>query len=292
MTIRNKKILVTGGAGFIGSHLCEELIKNNNNVVVLDNYSTGSTKNHVNGVCYLNGETKDISLHINFTPDMVFHLGEYSRVEQSFGEFDKVWEYNSQGTYAVIQFCLKSDCKLIYAGSSTKYADHGQGCDQSPYAWSKANNTGLVNNFGKWYGLDYVITYFYNAFGPREIKEGSYATLIALFRGKMLRKESLTIVSPGTQVRNFTHVQDIVSGLVLAAEFGCGDEYGIGNPRGYSISDVAKMFGGAVEMIASRPGNRMTGLLVTDKISKLGWEPKIELEDYISHLRQSGWFED
>jgi len=118
-----KNFLVTGGAGFVGSHLCEHLIKDTNNKVYsLDNYFTGSEANHVPNVTYIKGNTSDIDQLINFVPDMVYHLGEYSWVEQSFEDIEKVWGYNKDGIFAVLQFVRKAGCKILYAGSSTKLA--------------------------------------------------------------------------------------------------------------------------------------------------------------------------
>ena len=118
-----KKFLVTGGTGFVGSHLCEHLIKDTNNKVYsLDNYFTGSEANHVPNVTYIKGNTSDIDQLINFVPDMVYHLGEYSWVEQSFEDIEKVWGYNKDGIFAVLQFVRKAGCKILYAGSSTKLA--------------------------------------------------------------------------------------------------------------------------------------------------------------------------
>ena len=156
------KVLVTGGAGFIGSHLCDRLVQDGSRVTSLDNYSTGSKDNHVNGVNYINGETKNIDSLVTFAPDVIYHLGEYSRVEQSFIDVEKVWSSNKDGIFAVLQFCRKTKAKIIYAGSSTKFGDGGMGRFQSPYAWTKASNTELVENYGNWYGINYAITYFYN----------------------------------------------------------------------------------------------------------------------------------
>jgi len=214
-----KTILVTGGAGFVGSHLCETLAANPyHKVYSLDNYFTGSKDNHVAGVTYIEGATADIDSLISFIPDTIYHLGEYSRVEQSFEDIEKVWQYNKDGIFAVLQFCRKTGAKIIYAGSSTKFGDGGLGRSQSPYAWSKATNTELVKNYGAWYNIPYAIVYFYNVYGPREIATGKYATLIALFKEKVKNNQSLTVVSPGTQKRNFTHVEDIINGLILVGE--------------------------------------------------------------------------
>lgn len=286
------KILVTGGAGFVASHLCEELAKNSSNdVYSLDNYFTGNINNHVSNVTYLKGSTKDIEELVHFTPDVVFHLGEYSRVEQSFEDVSLVWEYNKLGTLAVLEFVRKTGAKLIYAGSSTKYGDDGSGRNQSPYAWSKSSNTELVKNYGEWFGINYAITYFYNVYGKREIESGKYATLIALYKSKMRNNLPLTVVEPGTQLRNFTHVSDIINGLILVGEFGYGDEYGIGNPEAYSIVDVAKLFGGEIEFLPSRKGNRMSAQVITEKTKSLGWKPLVYLSDYINTLRLNNWYD-
>jgi UDP-glucose 4-epimerase len=284
------KILVTGGAGFVGSHLCERLSKNENNEVYsLDNYFTGSEKNHVSNVKYIKGDTKDIDRLINFIPDIVYHLGEYSRVEQSFDDIEKVWEYNKDGIFKVLEFVRKSGCKILYAGSSTKFGDGGLGRSASPYAWTKASNTELVVNYGVWYNVPYAITYFYNVYGPREIQSGKYATLIALFKEKMKSNEPLTIVSPGTQKRNFTHIDDIVDGLILVGENGYGDEFGIGSEEAFSIKDVARLYGGEIIMLPERRGNRLTAEVISDKTKALGWSPKRKLEDYIEKSKINNW---
>jgi UDP-glucose 4-epimerase len=283
------KILVTGGAGFIGSHLCERLASDeNNDVYSLDNYFTGSRENHVENVTYIEGSTKNIASLVNFKPDMLYHLGEYSRVEQSFADIEKVWKYNKDGIFAVLEFVRKVGCKILYAGSSTKFGDGGLGRSQSPYAWTKASNTELVENYGTWFDVPYAIVYFYNVYGKREISSGKYATLIALFKEKIKKGESLTVVSPGTQKRNFTHIDDIIDGLVLVGENGFGDEFGIGSKESYSIHEIAQMFGGKIEMLPERQGNRMTADVVTAKTEALGWSTKRRLIDYIGECRNNG----
>ncbi len=284
-----KRILVTGGAGFVGSNLCERLVKDGlYDVYSLDNYFTGSTDNHILGVEYIKGSTVDIAKLIDFSPDIIYHLGEYSRVEQSFDDIEKVWQFNKDGTFAVLEFVRKTGAKLVYAGSSTKFGDGGLGRDASPYAWSKATNTQLVQNYSSWFGISYAITYFYNVYGKREISTGKYATLIALFKEKMKNGEPLTIVSPGTQKRNFTHIDDIINGLVLVGESGEGDEFGIGSPEAYSILEIAKMFGGEIQMLPKRKGNRMTADVLTKKTEALGWRATRSVKDYIQEIRADG----
>ena len=279
----SKKIaLVTGGAGFIGFHLCEALYNSGNyKVFSLDNYFTGSENNHVKGVTYIKGNTADISSLIDFIPDYIYHLGEYSRVEQSFEDIKLVWKFNKDGIFAVLEFCRKIKAKLIYAGSSTKFGDGGLGRSQSPYAWSKATNTELVKNYGNWFGVQYAITYFYNVYGPREMSSGKYATLIALFAKCKLENKKLTVVSPGTQKRNFTHVEDIISGLILVGENGYGDDYGIGSEDSFTILEIAKMFGGEITMLPERAGNRMSADVITENTKALGWSSKWSIKKYI-----------
>jgi len=279
-----KTILVTGGAGFVGSHLCERLLKEGHTVISLDNYFAGSPTNHIHGVEYREGHTKDIDTLIPEYPDMVFHLGEYARVEKSFEDVAQVWDLNKTGTFAVLEFCRKKKCKLVYAGSSTKFSDEGHGRDGSPYAWTKATNTELVKNYGDWFGLTYAITYFYNVFGGRERGTGPFATLIGIYKEEYQHGNPLTVVAPGTQERNFTHVDDIVDGLILVGEKGNGDGYGIGNTTSYSILSVAKLFGADVVMLPPRVGNRLSSGVDTEKTTALGWHAKRGLEEDIEEF--------
>lgn len=276
-------ILITGGAGFIGSRLCKRLAQEGHRVISLDNYFTGSPVNHLEGVEYREGHTADIARHIPETPDIVYHLGEYARPEKSFDDIAMVGNLNMTGTFNVLEFWREKRPKLIYAGSSTKFADGGLGRDQSPYAWTKAANTELVRNYSAWFDLPYAITYFYNVYGPGE-RAGKYGTLIEIFRQKFLAGETLTVTSPGTQRRNFTHIDDIVDALVLVGKNGEGDEYGLGNEKDYSILEIAEMFGMPVQMMPEVPGNRMKGYIDTTKIRGLGWEATRSVEDYIREI--------
>ncbi len=276
--------VVTGGAGFVGSHLCERLVKEGYVVISLDNYFTGTPDNHVPGVAYRTGHTKDIAALIPETPDIVFHLGEYARTEKSFEDVELVWDLNKTGTFAVMEFCRRRGCKVVYAGSSTKFADGGDGRDQSPYAWTKATNTELVNNYAEWFGLNYAIAYFYNVYGPREMS-GSFGTLIRIFTELHRNGQPLTVTSPGTQARNYTHVYDIVDGLILVAKEGQGDGYGIGADQQFSVLDVAQLFGGEVVMMPERKGNRLTAGADNAKVKALGWKQKHTLPKWIEQVK-------
>ena len=210
-----------------------------------------------------------------------------------------VYEYNKIGTFELLEFARKKGSKVVYAGSSTKFGDGGIARNTSPYAWTKASNTELVINYGNWYNINYAITYFYNVYGFREIQYGKYATLIALFKEKMKNNEPLTIVSPGTQRRNFTYIDDIVNGLILVGKDGYGDEFGIGGDEAYSILEVAEMFLGMkiddaikerkVKMLPERRGNRMSAEVITDKTKALGWKPQAKLIDWIEYLKNNNW---
>jgi UDP-glucose 4-epimerase len=275
-----KTILVTGGAGFIGSHICERLARDGHRVISLDNYFTGVRDNHVPGVEYRCGHTRDIARIVCETPDLIYHLGEYSRTEVSLYEAALVWDLNLIGTRAVLDFWHDKKCKLVYAGSSITLADNGQADGQSPYAQSKAVNAGLVRDYRARYALPCAIAYLYNAYGPGE-RAGKYGTVIEIFRQKFLRRMPLTVTAPGTQRRNFTHVDDVVEGLLRIGEKGDGDHFGLGAPESYSILEVAMLFGGPIEMTPAVGGNRMNSKLDARKSREFGWRATRRLEDYI-----------
>lgn len=283
-----KTILVTGGAGFIGSHLCERLVADGHKVISLDNYFTGDREFKVPGVDYREGHTKDIAKHIPETPDIIYHLGEYSRVAESLNEPERVWDFNTIGTAAVLEFCRDRKCKIVYAGSSTKFADAREdgtsGRDLSPYTWSKAANTELVRNYGHWYGVPYATAYFYNVYGPRELS-GKYGTVIEIFRQNVLNGVSHKVNAPGTQRRIYTHVDDTVSALILIGEKGDGDEYGIASSDNYETIEVAQLFGGEIEMMPARSTSRPSAVVDTSKVKGLGWEQMRSLKEYIESVK-------
>ncbi len=285
-----KLILVTGGAGFVGSHLCERLVKDGHRVISLDNYFAGLKDNHIEGVEYREGHTKDIRKLILEKPDIIYHLGEYSRVAASLEEPDIVYDLNMAGTFAVLEFWREKKCKLVYAGSSTKKVgpreDGVEGRDLAPYTWMKAANTELVANYGRWYTLSFAIVYFYNVYGPRERTIKEYGTVIETWRRSALEERPLQVRKPGTQRRAFTHVADTVDGIVLVGETGEGDNFGIGTEETFSLLKVAEMFEGAIEMLPETKTTRASADVDSSKTRALGWVPQHHLVDYIDSFKK------
>ncbi|MBI2030085.1 NAD-dependent epimerase/dehydratase family protein [Candidatus Kaiserbacteria bacterium] len=282
-----KTVIVTGGAGLIGSYLIELLLAKGYRVVSLDNYFIGTESNHIKGAEYHKGHTKDIEAILgDENPEIIFHLGEYSRIRQSFAEPAFVWDLNVAGTFAVLEYWRKRKCRLQYAASSTKFAIGDVGRDASPYAWMKASNTDLVTNYGKWYDLPYTITYFYNNYGRRELSEGPYASVIGNFKTKFLAGEPLPVIAPGTQRRNFTFAGDTARGLIEAGERGQGDGYGFASKESFSILELAQMFGDKIEMLPEVPGDRKATTVETEKAEKeFGWKAERHLKDYIEDIK-------
>ena len=273
------KILIIGGAGFIGSHLCEAYVQNNN-VTSIDNYISGKKDNHIPGVEYLNMDAKDI-LSIKADFNLIFHFGEYSRVEKSLEKINFVLQNNSLPILNVLKFTKLSNAKLIYAGSSTKFADDGENKYRSPYSFSKWQNSELVKFYCELCNIPYAITYFYNVYGGRENPDGEYATVVAKFLNRYHMNKKLYVTKPGTQTRNFTYVHDTIEALKLIAEKGTGDEYGIANSTSYSIDEVAKLISTDIGYVKENPANRMSSQVITKKTLALGWKPRQELSEYI-----------
>ena len=178
--LKDRNIIVTGGCGFIGSHLVDRLAINNK-ITVIDNlHSANEYRNPF--VNYIYGDADKVLHDYDGSQcDIVFHLGEYSRVEQSTTEFATCMNLNYGPVSTILEFCKVANAKLIYSGSSTKFSTGVDGKSLSPYTWSKAVNTELILQYARWYSLNFAICYFYNVYGGREIATGKYATVIAKF---------------------------------------------------------------------------------------------------------------
>lgn len=286
------RVLITGAAGFIGTNLCKTLIDIYEDVEIigLDNYNSGSKENHINKIKYIEGNTWDI-LKIKelkyFKPNYIFHFGEYSRIVQSFEEPTKTFYSNTIGTQQVLEYAVKNNSKLIYSGSSAIFGNDMKDQNLNPYSWTKCKNVELIHNYKNWYNLNFAICYFYNVYGPKQICKGNYATVIGIFEDQYLNNKPLTVVSPGTQTRCFTHIDDIIRGIIMVAENGSGDHYYLGNEKSYSIIDIAKMFDSSHTLINKRRGERDTSkFIASDNIKKLGWEAKLEIDDYINNFKK------
>ena len=282
-------LIVTGGAGFIGSNLIEELIKfRKYKIISLDNYSSGNKKNHIKNlrVKYLKGNTKDSNkLLMKYSKNIhtIFHFGEFARIFQSFKKFDDCCESNIKGTYELFKFALKNRIRIVYSATSANLGNQGQDMNLSPYAFTKANNLELLENFNKWFNLKYEVIYFYNVYGPRQICKGDMATVVGIFENCFLNKKLLPVVKPGTQTRRFTHVRDTVKGCVIAWKKNKNAHYSVASDKSYSITQLAKMFSSKIKYLPERAGERFLSALtlknLNNKIIRL--EAKIKLKDYI-----------
>ena len=287
-------IIITGGCGFIGSNLIKFLLKKTNfKLICIDDYSSGSKKNHIKDsrVKYIKGHTKNIELILKKKKNQIqsiFHFGEYSRIYQSFLEMNKCIQSNTIGTNAVFDFCLKNKIKLIYSATSASLGNKGSDKDLSPYAFTKSNNLELLNNLKKWFGFKYEVIFFYNVYGPGQIRTGKMATVIGIFEHHFIKNKPLPVVKPGTQSRRFTHVDDTIKICYLAWKKNKCRFYSISNKEKYSILDVAKLFKSKIKMYPARKGERfasaLSNLALSNKIYKSFG--KIKLSDYVNNFIQ------
>lgn len=283
-------ILVIGGAGHVGSNLIEFLKDCSfvSRLRSLDNYSNGSIKNHIEGVEYIEGEAKDLGNYFGPELDVIVHLGEFARIEQSFDKFYFTFENNITGTLAVIDFCIKHNTKLVYSASSAITSMHEEGIVNAPYTIAKSANVNLINSISQYHTLNYAIVYFYNVYGPREKGFGETATVVEKFLQLKFKGKTAIVNAPGTQQRNFTDVRDIVSGICKVILHGYGDGYYIGSPISYSIIELAEMIGLPYELGTTRLGNRTQSMINTCKMEELGWTSKHELKSYIKKRLKLG----
>ena len=287
-----KYIVVTGGAGFIGSNLIYKLLQNTNfRILSIDNYSTGKKTNHVSNkrVKYIKSDTKKISkvlIKYKKKIQVIFHFGEFARIYQSFLKMNECIESNSIGTNEVFNFCLKNRIKLIYSATSASIGNKGNDKNLSPYAFTKAKNLEMLENLKKWFNFKYEVIFFYNVYGPNQIKSGSMATVIGIFEEQYKKNKPLTVVKPGTQSRRFTHVYDTIDACFHAYKKNKCRFYSISNKKSYTIIEVAKMFNSKIKYLAPRPGERyasaLTSMNLSNKVYKLFG--KIQLKDYLKKI--------
>ena len=287
-------ILVTGGAGFVGANLIYFLLKNSKNQILsIDNYSSGSKKNHIKNkrVKYIKGNTKNISHILNSKIkkiSVIFHFGEFSRIYQSFLNMDKCIDSNTVGSHAVFNFCLNNKIKLIYSATSASLGNKGRDKDLSPYAFTKSINLELLENLKKWFKMKYEIIYFYNVYGPNQISKGNMATVIGIFEEAYMKKKPLTVVKPGTQSRKFTHIDDTVKVCFDSWKKNKCRHYSISSKKDYTILEVAKLFGSKIKMLPPRNGERyasaLTNMNLSNKVYKIFG--RIDLKEYVENFKK------
>jgi len=291
----NKKkniIVVTGGAGFVGSNLISLLIKKTSfTIISIDNYSTGKKKNHIKNrrINYLRSDTKNIAKILKSHSNNIhslFHFGEFSRIYQSFLNMEACIDSNTIGTNAVFNFCLLNKIKLIYSATSASLGNNGKDKNLSPYAFTKAKNLEMLENLKEWFKFKFEIIYFYNVYGPRQIETGKMATVIGIFEEQYKKKLPLTVVRPGSQSRRFTHIDDTVSACYYAWKKNNNCHYSISNKQSFTILQVAKMFGQKIKFLQARSGERYASALISmslsRKVIKLFGHKK--LKDYIKNI--------
>ena len=287
----DKKIIVTGGAGFVGTNLIKLILdKTNYKVISIDNYSSGTKKNHIKNprVKYLKGDTADIEKLIKKPRSIksVFHFGEFARIYQSFLNMNECMKSNSIGSNSIFNFCLKNKIKLIYSATSASLGNKGKDKNLSPYAFTKAKNLEILENLKKWFNFKYEVIYFYNVYGPHQICRGPMSTVIGIFEDHYKRKKALPVVRPGTQSRRFTHIDDTTNVCFLAWKKNLCRHYSISNKKSYSILDVAKFFDSKIKYLPKRAGERYASALTNKNLSNKIYKyfGKISLRKYVQEF--------
>ena len=280
------KILVTGGAGFIGTNLLIELSKNKSyKLFSIDNYCIGSKENHIEGINYISDDVNNI-FEYDEKYDIIFHLAALSRIQPSFDDPELTYRYNTTATLKVLEYARKNKSKVIYSGSSSRHHNP----TISPYAMTKFLGEELCKLYKESYDLEIQIVRFYNVYGPYEIMEGDWAAVIGKWRYQLNKLQPLTIVGDGEQRRDFTHIKDIVAGLILKSKSNhINYEWELGSGKNYSINQVFRLFKNKFNCesvnVEDQKGNYRETLRLNDKaIEELGWKPEFDLENYIQNL--------
>ena len=280
------KALVTGGAGFVGTNLIKRLLKDGHDVVSIDNYSSGFKENHQEGCRYWDYDLTDSYCAVleRNEYDIIFHMAALARIQPSIKNPHKTIYNNFVSTLNVLETARKNNIRFVYAGSSSFH----HGLYESPYAWSKHSGEQLCKLYSNIYDLSTVVCRFYNVYGPYQVEEGTWATVIGKFENQVRNNKSLTIVGDGEQRRDFTHIDDIVDGLIKCSEQPFkGEIFELGRGKNYSINEIADMFGKDYPRInlPAQPGEYDRTLadysLAQDV---LDWKPTVDIKDYINSI--------
>ena len=285
-------IVVTGGAGFVGTNLIKFFLKKNKyKIISIDDYSSGSSKNHIKNknIIYKKANTKDISFVLDKYKkriNSIFHFGEFARIFQSFSQMNKCIQSNTIGTNAVFDFCLKNKIKLIYSATSASLGNRGKDKNLSPYAFTKSKNLEFLENLKRWFDFKYEVIFFYNVYGPNQISKGKMATVIGIFEDHYLKKKPLPVVKPGTQSRRFTHIDDTIQICLDAWKKNKCKYYSISNKKSYSINQVASLFKTKIKYLAPRKGERYASALSSMSLNNKVYRTygKIDLKDYVNNF--------
>ena len=281
-----KNILITGGVGFIGSNLAERLINDGHNVISIDDYSFGKKDNEIDNVKYINDDIEKITL-IEDKIDICYHLAAKARVQPSFEDPVDYFRVNVKGTMQVMEWAKNRNVKVVYAGSSSKHFSP----EDSPYAMYKYLGEQICKLYKKSYNLKTEIARFYNVYGPRENRDEKFGNVIGIWTTKALKGDPLPIVGDGMQRRDFTHVNDIVDGLIKIgfSDISQDDGWELGTGNNYSVNELFEMFNQKFNVssinLPDQPGNYKKTLRKNDDlINLLGWNPKDRLEEHIKNL--------
>ena len=277
------QIIITGGAGFIGTNLCKKLIELGHEVVSIDNYTTGKEENHIKGVKYLKYDirhTYDYNWVYNKRPDVIFHMAAIARIQPSFKDPKDYFLNNANGTLNIVDYCANNNVPLIYAGSSS----HHSGKFKNPYTFSKDIGEEIIKLYWEHFNLKATIVRFYNVYGPYQLTEGGYTTLIGRWLNNIEKGIECEIYGDGEQRRDFTHVDDIVDALIrIQKQQAYRLIFELGRGKNHSVNEVAKMLNINPTYKPAKPGEARDTLNTdTSAQSLLGWEPKINLEDYLA----------
>jgi UDP-glucose 4-epimerase len=278
-----KKVIVTGGAGFIGYNLCKQLVSLGHKVMSIDNYSTGLESNHIEGVEYIREDICNEKKIFNLFKEakVVFHLAALARIQPSFYQPRKYFNSNILGTFNICHICDTYNIPLIFSGSSS----HHSGKYKNPYTFTKDTSEELSILFRKIYGMKQTIARFYNVYGPNHIEDGEYATVIAKWDKAHRDKKPIIIYGDGSKERDFTHVEDIVDGLIKIWET---ESYGmifeLGRGRKFSLQEVANLYQPSYGIVykEDKKGEAQS-VECNAELAKqhLGWEAKNNLQDWI-----------